>query len=564
MDSVEHKIQHRQLGIDGRGSKTLTVGRSAQYPTLQAAVNAALLNTQFTAKQTLDAASTITCTQGSKTVTGVGTQFANYYGYQSTNALGNGDRFISVGTGATKKWYPVESIIDDTTLQLAVPFQEATVTTAAGQWWSGHPNITTIEILDTIESATNTSVYINTAGTSQGAQLTTVALRFLWRSGNFGSLHGQQGNGGISIDIKTASGVLIFEDLKADAAHNAQIRDQSLAGTDSVPVYDCYLLSPVRESSADADFIFLSSGNGCGRFYGKDLFVKGNFDIFLTLARGETVLENGHTDSIPVDMVSSNISRPLGMMFGENGSKMRCTNMTFRICLTGINIGENHRTTFALLAGLTGVRNNCTAIFDNCTFIMDGTLGGTLKPYVYAINLGIEDSDIYFLNCRTVVLGSLTPTANWLGFGPDILVNQNQTPNRLHFINTPWFDLPNALSTYTIGTVTTFSGARGRVKALSQPVVANEFDFLRGDTFTMTLTAARAMSPVINAPDGAEVTFILQQDGTGGFNVTWDASYKFVTAWSNAGNTANLVSTATFRKRGSNWYQVSPANAWTA
>lgn len=105
---------------------------------------------------------------------------------------------------------------------------------------------------------------------------------------------------------------------------------------------------------------------------------------------------------------------------------------------------------------------------------------------------------------------------------------------------------------------------KDRVKVLAQPIVDAEFNYLHGDVYTITLTAARLMANIINAVDGDEATFIFTQDATGGFAVTWNSAMHFVTAWTNTGNTAATVSTVTFRKSGAVWYQISPANAWIA
>jgi len=180
----DHIKNNKFLGA-GPGNNTITVGGNGHYTTLQAAVNAALLLPQFTAVQALIGASTLTLTQNSKVVTGSGTLFS-YDGYNGLDAITNGQRYVSVTTGAAKKWYPVECVVSDTELRLAIPFREATTTTAAGQWWGGHPNITTIDVLDIIES--ETTIYVTATGLAGGAEVVEVALRFKFSASNYDKL----------------------------------------------------------------------------------------------------------------------------------------------------------------------------------------------------------------------------------------------------------------------------------------------------------------------------------------------------------------------------------------
>lgn len=80
---------------------------------------------------------------------------------------------------------------------------------------------------------------------------------------------------------------------------------------------------------------------------------------------------------------------------------------------------------------------------------------------------------------------------------------------------------------------------------------------------TADISIAAAHTGLKNAMvDGQTVRFSILQDSTGGWNVTWDASYKFNTAWSNTGNTANTQSFVDFYYDGANFIQTSPANTW--
>jgi hypothetical protein len=107
---------------------------------------------------------------------------------------------------------------------------------------------------------------------------------------------------------------------------------------------------------------------------------------------------------------------------------------------------------------------------------------------------------------------------------------------------------------------------------INQPVVAQQraemqfvltdaatiaVDASQGNLFIVTLTANRIMGLPTNLPTAAlrtqKLTFKIIQDGTGGRNLTWHASYKH--AWSDVGNTAGKFSTISFRYDGTNLVQ---------
>lgn len=68
-------------------------------------------------------------------------------------------------------------------------------------------------------------------------------------------------------------------------------------------------------------------------------------------------------------------------------------------------------------------------------------------------------------------------------------------------------------------------------------------------------------NPTYLPPSGSMVSVAVVQDGTGGRNVTWGTSYKFPTAWSNTGNTANKRTLAVFRSDGTYLWAIG-ANTW--
>lgn len=77
------------------------------------------------------------------------------------------------------------------------------------------------------------------------------------------------------------------------------------------------------------------------------------------------------------------------------------------------------------------------------------------------------------------------------------------------------------------------------------------------------LTGALTIAAPTNPWAGAELTFKLTQDTTGGRAVSWNAAFVFQTAWTNTGNTLNKRSTATFIYDGTSWISQNPSvNVW--
>mgnify|MGYP001575669333 CR=1 FL=1 len=85
-------------------------------------------------------------------------------------------------------------------------------------------------------------------------------------------------------------------------------------------------------------------------------------------------------------------------------------------------------------------------------------------------------------------------------------------------------------------------------------------DIVGGSVVKYTLTDNITMSAPTNMKTGQDLTFLLLQDGTGGFPVTWDAVFKV--SWSDTGNTANKRSNIRFVWDGTNWIQVGAQVAW--
>jgi hypothetical protein len=87
----------------------------------------------------------------------------------------------------------------------------------------------------------------------------------------------------------------------------------------------------------------------------------------------------------------------------------------------------------------------------------------------------------------------------------------------------------------------------------TETVLVSGVDATAGELVSVTLSAARLVGAPLNPATGQRLTFILLQNGTGGFAVTWNAVFKV--SWSDTGNTANKRSMISFVYDGTNWCQ---------
>jgi len=76
----------------------------------------------------------------------------------------------------------------------------------------------------------------------------------------------------------------------------------------------------------------------------------------------------------------------------------------------------------------------------------------------------------------------------------------------------------------------------------------------KGNTFKITLDQDMLINLPTNVADGEEMIFLFIQDGTGGWDVTWNSQYKV--SWSDTGNTLNKISTIKFVWVSPSHYQI--------
>lgn len=110
-------------------------------------------------------------------------------------------------------------------------------------------------------------------------------------------------------------------------------------------------------------------------------------------------------------------------------------------------------------------------------------------------------------------------------------------------------------------TALTFNEKRAQVVTFGAAPALN-CDLGGAVTLSTTLSSNITWGAPTNVPPaGGVVTITMTQDGTGGWTVSWNAAYIFPTAWSNTGNTAGKISTATFVSDGTKLV-AQGANSW--
>ena len=107
----------------------------------------------------------------------------------------------------------------------------------------------------------------------------------------------------------------------------------------------------------------------------------------------------------------------------------------------------------------------------------------------------------------------------------------------------------------------TFNAKRAQVVTFSATPALN-CDLGGTVTLSTAVTSAPTWAAPTNVPPaGEKVTIVMTQDGTGGWNVAWNAAYIFPTAWTNTGNTAGKISSVTFVSDGTKLV-AQGANSW--
>lgn len=496
------------------GTNSFTVGIGGQYPTASAAAEAIKLLPQFT-ETTIPG--TVTMTLNSSVITGVGTNFLTTLKFAT---------HISITTGGIRKWYPLaKEVTSDTSAHLDFVYADTTATGASA--------VSAVAIHYTmllLEDDLTVELFAGQSNVAANIHVDAMGHR-----------------------VKAVTAVInsgLFE-----LANSPSVDSIGLSGTGGFPVADCYITNVRRaesiSSSAEADWAVINTG----RLYSEQVRCKGNFDVFVTSLVGGWIITNTELESYALTVSDSsqvwatNLSAPNGVM--------RCTGSQFILGATGTG------TTNAINLGSSFIPEKCKFYFNNCDVILQGLPGATAQTSLNVFLGSVVDSDIYLNDCRVSVDSTITPPSAWKMFAHDAGII-GQIANRIHIQNT---SLPDLQSTTTQMVITTLKGDMG-VKTITSSAgafTANQLSAIRASTFHATLTENITSIPsVLNAPDGTEVGFVFTQDATAGRTIGWNAVYKFAAAWVQAALTtdANKVSTVRFKKRGSNWYQISPANVW--
>src|SRR4030065_2373027 len=349
------------------GGGVLTVGRGGDFSSLQAAVNSAIANTQFTE---VTAAGTASVTLGSRSVT------------VPSCALLVGYTYISFAASTARKWYPIARLGDDNvTLRLDVPFQEATDGTA--QIVIGNPDISFIEIVSDISE----NVYFNSTGLSGGVQADAVAI-------GLSCAPGARYDGTFRANAK--SGVVVWDDVKGLADDSNILR--FVAGTDTKPVTDVVRRNSTKRNSAsgEIDFLFPEStaNTRLGRVYIENVTAQNGYDVILPAVLGRVQTRDCLFNSDAYDegnVITRN--QPIARIFGGNGVIAEFIRTTMQCSLDGLG---NYATSCYLGDAANGVTTSGhTVVFDHSSFVGEHVAGATEMAAYSTVRLGITNSDTY-------------------------------------------------------------------------------------------------------------------------------------------------------------------------
>lgn len=533
MSLGNHIKEHIALGIPY--THTYSVGSGGNFPTLQAAFNWVATQPQFieVASISLGTASFI---KDSRTVAVTDLTQINSFDWQFAS-------HISLATTSARKWYPLAHFSSDNTANvfIDVPYQEAS--SGAGVAYKyGYPIIYVLKVSD--KKTTGTHVLCSPTSTLPNTIVQIDAVNCI--------VDFQENEDRSIVTAAFKSGMFAYVNMRSgEGAAGADLA--AYITTSGRSVGDIYLQNIRRLTRWPGDWFVAEQQTG--RTYVSNVQIYGNFDILMPWAAGRVDVRDCHFKAAawrPGTQIQA-----ISSLFSRSGAEARFKNCTIEssVSASGQNLrfeGFDPDTSLATA--------NNVVLMDNCTFISRKNYGEVEGANWSFADLAISDSDIYFKNCTHTYEGNPTPQSTWKSW---VTSSALLTASRIHYINS---EMPDLAMQSTKAITTTLKGDMG-VKALTASTanafVTGELSAIRGSTFTATLAENITAIPIVsNAPDGTEITFIFTQNATGGFTVGWNASYKFSTAWSNAGNVLNTKSVVTFKKSGTLFIQTSAANVW--
>ena len=407
-------------GVDGAQypldtGKAVTVGLDGDYATLQEAFDAIVQLTHFNATAF---AGTVTATQGSKTVTGVGTNFPS--SGSSTTLF---PRYIAFdGSG---KFYPIKHIVSATEIQLVSPFAEATVSGVVAT--KGDPIMHTIEIISDITGDQQSSAALTSDGL--GPNISTdnwvdVCMTIICRPGV---------NVGNTIAYNVRSGILVFDGFnnKDQEQHTLfyAAPDYPTAEARYFRTTDIIYRNLHIEARNHQDVLYHQ--HSPGRVYLIDSYLSGHWDVYMPNASGEAYCINSTVKSLSRGGSTTEVSQAITKLLTRTGAFFYAKNSTFWV-MCASNTATNRNAwcvdLYAMVPPFTPV-TGCTFIFDDCDFVGEKPPGGVETNTTFAVfNVSVSDCDVY-IDGKCRYIGAPTAQASW----KNLRASYSTAANRFHF-----------------------------------------------------------------------------------------------------------------------------------
>jgi hypothetical protein len=325
-----------------------------------------------------------------------------------------------------------------------------------------------------------------------------------------------------------------------------------------------------------------------------------DIDCHVSVSRGATsfAVKLGDEADITEAVIVSKIRGVFGGTCRPFFAGVGCTSLHVSVyCLTGAGAAngliEFKGATYCTLTSCAADSGAGYAYkFTDCTGFSLNSCGGEFNQKGFAL---ITDSTgLTFTSCRGVAnnasadaaIGSFLEIAAGVSFGITVIGCTDSSPNAattsniragagnqavtiIGYNSTAFPDGIAGDATWLSGYLTVISGNYGdfpviapKYRTATEGQVLAGVDARFGD-FRVTLGASRlvaAPTQTTEVPVGTRLVMTFIQDGTGGWNVTWNAVFKV--SWSNTGNTAGTRSTVAFRWDGTNWTQEAAQAPW--
>lgn len=513
--------------------RTYTVGVGGYFGTLQEAFNWVALQPQFIEVSTTGTASFVKDSRG-VAVTDVT--------HLSTDAWRHVSH-ISLATTATRIWYPLAHFSSDSTtsVYIDVPYQEAS-SGAGAAYKYGYPIKYVLKIIDKKTTGAHVLCHSSSVLPATIVRLDSVNI----------VVDFQENEDRSQITVAFKSGSFSYVNMAAREG-GAGTESASIVTQNGRTIGDYYFNNIKRLTRYPSDWFVPAEQTG--RVYMSDVQVNGTFDIIMGMVAGRLDVRNCHVKSAP--FIPGSQVQAISALFSRNGAVAR-----FKNCIVESSVSGSGQTLRfeGFEPDLAVATANNVVLMEDCSIITRKNFGEVEGANWSFADLSISDSDVTFKNCTHTYEGSPTSQSTWKSW---ITSSAALTASRIHYINSEMPDLANASTKAVTTTLKGNMGVKALTASTTNAFVAGELSAIRGSTFTATLAENIAAIPIVsNAPDGTEIAFIFTQNATGGFTVGWNASYKFSTAWSNAGNVLNTKSVVTFRKSGTLFIQTSAANVW--